>query len=362
MNRKQLIVIWAGILIVVAMCLFPPWRYYHRESSTYLTGPYRLIFLGPPDVPTKRIYPSKVHPNWPGHNHQYPNRLLKDYSGDDWRAEIDTLRIVIMGFILAVIFGGLMVSYLKRQPPSNNSTKTENNKRVNQLMWTALATIIIFFILVPLIFTPGTKGTLFLQAIGVLISAAIALFAIMGEQIRARYFGPRLHLSIYKAQGEETYSGTKSNRTYCRYFHFKVENLRKGLTANKVQVVLRSIDSPYNGGGNRRVTVGGRLPFKWSYRVYFPNNFDYVYYSNIGCDDLCDVAVLTKGENLKLLPDEWHSIKDQLNIFKDQKAEIEAVAVSENSESNHIKVEISWDGIWPDDDDDALNHVRFREL
>jgi len=57
-----------------------------------------------------------------------------------------------------------------------------------------------FIISMPAIFPHSRKVGLFLQAIGVIASAVVALFAIWGERIRARFFGPKLALSLFKPE------------------------------------------------------------------------------------------------------------------------------------------------------------------
>jgi hypothetical protein len=63
---------------------------------------------------------------------------------------------------------------------------------------------IIFAILfMPPIFPHSKKVGLFLQAIGAGASTIIPVFAIWGEQVKARFFGPKLILFLYKPEGEE---------------------------------------------------------------------------------------------------------------------------------------------------------------
>ena len=53
MNQKQLRVLWAGVVIIVLMALFPPWKYvFYIQGSSGIekAGPYRLVF-SPPEIP-----------------------------------------------------------------------------------------------------------------------------------------------------------------------------------------------------------------------------------------------------------------------------------------------------------------------
>jgi hypothetical protein len=239
----------------------------------------------------------------------------------------------------------------------------ETKKRIIKIgKWLLFFAVILFVLLLPAIFLHTKKVALYLQAIGVCASSIIAIFAIWGEQIRARFLGPKLVLSLFKPEGEETFVSHANNEfTPIRYYHLKVENKRKGLIAQNVQVILLSIDSPDKGGKNKITSLGGRLPFPWSFRQPIKGMEEKSYYSNIGPDDLCDLANMEKGEKLKILAARWHIIIDQLLIGANQKAVIEAVAVADNTQSNRIKLEISWDGQWPKDDADAPNHIIIRK-
>ena len=234
------------------------------------------------------------------------------------------------------------------------------------IKWLAIIAFVFSVPLLIAVFVPHSrKAGLLIQAIGVAASAVIALFAIMGEQIRARFFGPKLALTLFKPQGEITYNVSRSDqeRIPVRYYHFKVVNKRKGLVAQNVQVVLLSIDSPYKGGENQLTSLGGRLPFPWAFRERTAGLEEKLYYSNIGADDLCDLACLEEGERekLRILADPWQVITDQVLIGPNQKAVIEAVAVADNAQSNRIRLELFWDGQWPENDDDALEHIVIKK-
>ena len=115
MNRKQLWVMWVCIGIAVIMFLFPPWKYtfYYfipgsetlRSIPVSASGPYRLIFLGPPNYvnfpypkPAAAITLSKA--NW----------VVKD-----WNCELDWLRLLIPVALVIVVATGLIITFSKRK-------------------------------------------------------------------------------------------------------------------------------------------------------------------------------------------------------------------------------------------------------
>jgi len=118
MNKKQLVVMWLAIGLICLMCLFPPWRYHHFDGETgidtYIAGPYRLLFLGPPGIP----FIEKDNPGWSYDNQRevYTNYDFKGYPHREWRVELDKHRIIIPGIVLIVLSVGLLVSFYRPKP------------------------------------------------------------------------------------------------------------------------------------------------------------------------------------------------------------------------------------------------------
>lgn len=103
MNRKQLIVMWVAILVIVGMCLFPPWRFQlifpdelNAKVISYKSGPYRLVYLGQPKGPAD-------------FTDDEMQRLLT------YNAELDWTRFLFPLAALVVIAGGLMVTFRERK-------------------------------------------------------------------------------------------------------------------------------------------------------------------------------------------------------------------------------------------------------
>jgi hypothetical protein len=61
------------------------------------------------------------------------------------------------------------------------------------------------------------------QGVGVVATLLLAVLAIWGESLRARFTGPRLTVRLFKVDGELTQLGTGAP---ARYYHLRVENLR----------------------------------------------------------------------------------------------------------------------------------------
>ena len=106
MNRRQLKVMWVAIGIVGLMCLFPPWVFRVGVQSQLAglnlsaPGPYRLIFLGPPDIPTD-----------PQNSERFKNA-----DRNIWNAEVDWARLLLPIMVTAIISSGLIITFRGRWP------------------------------------------------------------------------------------------------------------------------------------------------------------------------------------------------------------------------------------------------------
>lgn len=101
MSRRQLKVMWVAIGIVGLMCLFPPWMFrvgiQSQLQSLHLSapGPYRLVLLGPPEIPTD---------SQKGESLRGVHRRL-------WNAEVDWARLLLPMLVTAIISMGLIITF-----------------------------------------------------------------------------------------------------------------------------------------------------------------------------------------------------------------------------------------------------------
>lgn len=89
MNCKQLIVMWAAIVVLVGMCLFPPWLYHYVDPvgmGIIDRGPYEFV-LSPPKPPSM------------------------------WHTELDLTRLILPVGVVVIIAGGLMITFRDRKRP-----------------------------------------------------------------------------------------------------------------------------------------------------------------------------------------------------------------------------------------------------
>lgn len=88
MNKKQTVVMWVAILVIVVMCLYPPWA----EVDRVKTLGWSLIWL--------------PHKTSSGYVHTL--------------AEIDFQRLYLQFAIVVLITGGLIVTLRTKKKPSGD--------------------------------------------------------------------------------------------------------------------------------------------------------------------------------------------------------------------------------------------------
>jgi len=104
MNKKQLITMWCGIIVIVLMGLFPPWIALRPRPIRK----YDFIFKG-----LYFQYPTPPPPS-PELIEQYEAFFRK--SQIDYIDHIDFTFLIIQWFVVSVITGGLIVTFRYRKP------------------------------------------------------------------------------------------------------------------------------------------------------------------------------------------------------------------------------------------------------
>jgi len=238
--------------------------------------------------------------------------------------------------------------------------------------------ILVIDMLIVIYAHPSKKATLYLGGFTAFFQTVIAVSAIWGNEIRALFLGPKLVLSLDRPEGQITKLISKNESPAgfvaiklpptalpARFFHLRVQNKRKGAPATRTQVILFSIVRPHKAGDPKALSINGRLPFPWKFRggdsdpqIRFK---DAVMYSVIGPDDYCDLAMLTADGHFLLRAEHWMLVDEYLEIKSGEKTTVEAIAIAENAQSNLLTLDISWDGVWPGEEDEHVTeHIKIE--
>lgn len=106
MNKKQLVVMWIGIIIIVMMGIFPPW-----VSISTIRNPETIFG----DWTTTKRYYYGYNPIWKG--------IGDSYEVSHPAASIDFHRLGLQWAITAVFTGGFMVTFKNKKPKDEKDNK-----------------------------------------------------------------------------------------------------------------------------------------------------------------------------------------------------------------------------------------------
>jgi hypothetical protein len=141
MNRKQKIVLWIGIVIIVLMCLFPPWvRVIEIEGSRLVSSPFYEFpwdydynhFLSPPKplMTINRLFDLQDK-NFPfEYESEYGDRFnevdLSEQSFGVDSVRVDLQRLSIQCAIVALITVGLLCTFTTKAKYEHKEQKSRD--------------------------------------------------------------------------------------------------------------------------------------------------------------------------------------------------------------------------------------------
>lgn len=189
---------------------------------------------------------------------------------------------------------------------------------------------------------------------GVLGTWAIAVLAIWGNPIRSMLAGPKLELKLHNAKGEMT---TNMDGLSLRYYHLDVINNRKTAKAVNACVQVNKLLWPLADGSFKDENLSTPLQLQWQFPKHNPQFLTIGYKKEV-----CDLGFVPRGGPFRLtsylIPKKYEHM---ITLGSLQKFRVEIVAVAENTESNKLNLEISWDGEWSDDSDEMSKHLVVTE-
>jgi len=191
-----------------------------------------------------------------------------------------------------------------------------------------------------------------IQIATVIATLLLGAIAIWGDSIKEKLLGPKLQLSLFDPEGDRI---NLRDGTNARYYHLRVTNTHRLAQAHNVRVVVTKIVGPSADGSIPDETLSGPVQLTWQHGHSMPQ------YPTVGPSINCDLGCLLKdkGFSLSLL-----FVPNNVNpqVPSNQKMQIEAIAVSDETESNPITVEIIWDGVWTEDAKEMRKHMVVSEI
>lgn len=186
----------------------------------------------------------------------------------------------------------------------------------------------------------------------VVATLLLGAIAIWGDVIKAKLLGPKLKLSLFSPEGERI---NLTDGTNARYYHLRVTNSRRSARAHNVRVVVTKIVRPAADGSIPKETLSGPVQLTWQHGHSMPQ------YPTLGPSLNCDLGCLLKDKGFFLSL--WFVPNNvDPKVLGGQKMQVEAIAVSDGTESSPVTVEITWDGTWREDAKEMTKHMVVKEI
>lgn len=145
-----------------------------------------------------------------------------------------------------------------------------------------------------------------IQIAAVLATLLLGVIAIWGDNIKAKFLGPKLQLSLFNPGGERI---NLTDGTNTRYYHLRVTNIRRSAQAHKVRVVVTKIVRPADGYlsqkegalkyniGPLKVTVQKRNEQITAFEIKNPTDKDVQEKIILSSDSQIKNVIFNKGNN-----------------------------------------------------------------
>lgn len=131
MNSKQKIVLWIGIVIIVSMCLFPPWMRIRDfgESRVVNRGTYQFLLTPPKPF----VIDTKLRNHFTMDEGYLRSFLAESLSKKEGRYSVDYVcidfaHLGIQCAIVALITVGLLCTLIKKKSITTKDKKVEIRK------------------------------------------------------------------------------------------------------------------------------------------------------------------------------------------------------------------------------------------
>jgi hypothetical protein len=182
----------------------------------------------------------------------------------------------------------------------------------------------------------------------------LAVFAaLFGDWFKATVLPPRLTMRLREKAGEKTEltdrtTGQKIDDV--RYFHLVVENERRWSPAKGVQVFLTGIEE-FGPDGQPRVDWLGNVPMRWRDQEVVPLA------QTVGAAKDADFLMVQRTEaKVSLMP---LLVPNNLRAQRTGGCRFVArlQARSEQVDSDVLRIQVAWDGVWEDGDAEMQGHL-----
>jgi hypothetical protein len=198
---------------------------------------------------------------------------------------------------------------------------------------------------------------------GVIATFLAVLVALFGEVARKKFFAPKLRLRFDDPKGEGT--TVRLTRTdavipqqkdlKARFYHLLVTNGRRWSPATQVQVLLLGVEEP-RADGQFTPVWSGDIPVGWKNQEFFPPS------RTLGPNSYIDLCSVREDGTFQLYP--LFQPNNLRRVWKSERVRLRLSfqARSNESDSNVLRLEINWDGLWEDGAEEMRRHLIVTPL
>jgi hypothetical protein len=197
------------------------------------------------------------------------------------------------------------------------------------------------------------KWSLIINSLLTLGVFTIALIALFGDWIRRRIFPARLKVEILDRNGELT---TMDNGHRVIYYHLRIINQRSFIVEN-CRVFLKKIQKLNANGLFENIPMSVPPRYIWTPSETSPESAD------IMMEKIIDFGyIIDNGREFKpTVTPILNSFKGNLSKHETYRYFIEIVAKNYHPKK-YTGVEVSWDGIWPEDLNEMHEHLKIHVI
>jgi len=183
-------------------------------------------------------------------------------------------------------------------------------------------------------------------------TVAVAIAAIWGDWIRAKFVGPKQELALVN-RSDLNIGNDGKRQIYC---HIQIRNLRRWSPAKNVRVVVVGLAKKRPDGTFFPEYLVVPLQLTWA----FPTFHELL--PTIGPEDKCDLGLLQEGSgqfrlSTYIWPNNFRGF-----LLAGEAMQVRVVALAQDAESKPLLLEISWDGTWSADREDMQRHFVVKEV
>jgi hypothetical protein len=204
----------------------------------------------------------------------------------------------------------------------------------------------------------------FWNSVGAVGSILVAIMAIWGEWVRSIFVGPKLKLIPHNFRGTITTLTEIDRKTLepirsykAIYYHLRVDNSRRWVTAKNCRVLLRQLHRRGPDGEFHIIPLVVPLQFVWSPAEWAPT------LQTVADNEILDLGAITELSG-KFEPKCYvTSANFQGFVGPNEAVRYSLSIVADNYVSPKVQVfEVAWNGKWSENLDDMEKYVTIKEV